>query len=94
MNKFCEGEGYMGLLLGNLNVEQIEERLGIKLTDDERIELKNNWQEEANNINKDKWHCFDLPFIIVSGSLETAQRIHNILKPYSCNMNCQLQIGY
>ena len=83
----------MGILLGNLTVSQLEKRLGITLTDDERQFLIGTNQEKAENIKPDKWHCFDLPFNLVCGSREFAIKVCEILKPYSNKMITQLRIS-
>lgn len=83
----------MNVMLGNLTVKQIEERLGIKLTDTERELLNNTHQSKAENIKEDKWHCFDLPFTILCGSMDTAIKVRDILSPYSSSMHGQIQIA-
>lgn len=83
----------MSIMLGNLTVKQIQQRLGIELTESEESKLLNRKQDEASDIAKDKWHCFDLPFVLVCGSYETAVFVHDILSPYSDKMNTQLQIS-
>ena len=51
----------MGIYLGNLSIEQMETRLGIKLTEDEKKQLWGH-QPLAKLKNKTDWHCFDIPF--------------------------------
>ena len=82
----------MGIMLGNLSIKQMEERLGIKLTAED---VKNMWGHSslAKLQSKDDWHCFDIPFFISCGSMETAIRIRDVLAPYSDKMSCQIQIG-
>jgi hypothetical protein len=84
----------MQIYLGNLSVAQIEERLGIELTEAERSELIASRQAPVNNtpIAPDAWHCFDLPFMIVCGSREMATKVYGILSPYSSQMKCRLQV--
>mgnify|MGYP000856623385 CR=1 FL=1 len=83
------------MMLGNLSVAQIEERLGIQLAEAERSELIASRQEPVNNIPiaPDAWHCFDLPFMIVCGSREMAEKLYKMLSPYGGEMTCRLQIG-
>ena len=80
------------VMLGNLSVQRIEERLGIELTDEERAFLSSTRQEIANNIAKDKWHCFDIPFVMVCGSQETAMKVCEILRPYESKMTGTIRI--
>lgn len=83
----------MGILLGNLNTKQIQQRLGITLSEEDVSTLDSMRQEKAENIASDKWHCFDIPFIMVCGSMEAATKVYEILKPYSSQMNEPLQIS-
>jgi len=84
----------MGILLGNLNVSQIEKRLSITLTDEEREFLINTRQDKAENIAKDKWHCFDIPFTLVCGSEELAIKVREILEPYAEKMTGSIAISW
>lgn len=82
----------MGIYLGNLTVEQIEERLGIVFSEEERSELKSSRQANASNIAADKWHCFDIPFMIVCGSYAVAERLKEILTPYASKMTDSIRV--
>lgn len=84
----------MSIYLGNLSVKQIEERLGITLEDAEREQLLSTRECNASYIPKDKWHCFDIPFIIQCGSKETAIIVRDMLSPYSDKMKCQIRINF
>ena len=68
------------VMLGNLSVEQIEKRLGIEFPEEIRKFMNENHQDCATDINKGKWHCFDIPFTIVCGDYETASKIFNSVK--------------
>jgi hypothetical protein len=70
-------------MLGNLSVSQIEERLGIEFPVQIRKFMIENNQSIAENIQKGKWHCFDIPFNIVCGDLETATKIYESVKDRS-----------
>ena len=70
----------MNIMLGNLKVSDIENRLGIEFPDDVRLFMNESHQCEAANIQKGKWHCFDIPFRIVCGDIETATKIYNSVK--------------
>ena len=83
----------MVIMFGNFSVADMEERLGIKLPEEKAKELNAMRYENANNIPADKWHCFDIPFTIVCGSMETAIKVRDILEPYSSSMKCALQIA-
>ena len=81
-----------GILLGNLYVKDIEKRLNIQLSDSERKFLKNTHQDEASNIKKNSWHCFDMPFVIHCGNKEITEKIVEILTPYENQMESQIRI--
>ena len=70
----------MNIMLGNLSVSQIEERLGIEFPEDIRDFMKKSHQSKAENIGKGKWHCFHIPFTILCGDIETATKIFNSVK--------------
>lgn len=71
------------ILFGNLMPEQIEKRLGIKLSDEHIKAMKETHQQNVDTpLEKGKWHCFDLPFRIMCSDQQTAQRFIDILKSY------------
>lgn len=72
----------MNIFLGNLSVKQIEERTGILLSEADKAELSGMRQEKAENIALGKWHCFDLPFMVVCGDKPTAEKVVKILSVY------------
>ena len=81
------------MYLGNLTVRCVEKRLGIEITDSERQELEAMRQDYADGIAADKWHGFDIPFVIACGSTQVAQRIAEILSPYGKEMKRAIRIG-
>ena len=81
------------MMLGNLTVKQIEERLGIDFPEDVKEFMNKTRQANAQHIEKGKWHCFDIPFNMVSGDMETATKIFEGLKPFSDQCKCQLQFS-
>ena len=87
----------MNIYLGNLTPEQIESRLGIELTAEDKELLKKTHQPEVNNvpIAPGKWHCFDLPFMIMTSDVKTARMFVDIFSKYepSTFREC-LQIGW
>ena len=83
------------IMLGNLSLGQIEERTGISISSEDRAELSGMRQEKAENIAPGKWHCFDLPFMIVCGDKPTAEKVLKILSPYDWSKAKQaLQISW
>lgn len=83
----------MGIMLGNLSVKEIEERAGVEFPE-KLIEFMNtNHQEKAENIKAGKWHCFDMPFNLVCGDMETASTIFDHIKDKSSDFKQQMQIS-
>ena len=80
-------------MLGNLSVSQIEKRLGIEFPEETRDFMNQTHQAEAANIVKGKWHCFDIPFNLVCGDVETATKIYNSVKERSNECKETLQFS-
>ena len=70
----------MSVYLGNLNVDQIEKRIGINFPEDVRDFMSTSHQPSATNIKKGKWHCFYSPFVLVCCDIETAENIFHSIK--------------
>ena len=70
------------IMLGNLSLKQIEERTGISISSEDKKILGEMRQDRAENIAFGKWHCFDLPFMIVCGDKPTAVNVVEILSAY------------
>lgn len=70
----------MSIMLGNLSVNQIEERTGVTFPNEVKEWMNECRQENASNIAKGKWHCFDIPFTLVCGDVETARKIYDSVK--------------
>lgn len=83
----------MEIMLGNLNVSEIEARLGINFPKDIIEFMEQNHQASARNISIGKWHCFDIPFHLVCGDVETAKKIFNALKDQASLCKVSLQIS-
>lgn len=82
------------MMLGNLSPQDIEKRLQITLSDEDKNFLVESRQEPVNiPIASDKWHCFDIPFIIEAGSMDMAIKIRDVLAKYEKDMKGQIQIG-
>ena len=87
----------MSIFLGNLTVEQIENRTGITLSEQDRTVMRDNYQAAVNNtpLEKGKWHCFDLPFMVMVHDKQTAEFYRDMLGKYDWS-KCReaLQIGW
>ena len=83
----------MGIYLGNLSAKQIADRLSIKMTDEDITEMERFRCHEAD-VKMGRWHCFDIPFMVLCGDIETCQTVCEILRPYSGVMKGQLCISW
>lgn len=82
-----------GFMLGNLSVEEMEQRTGAAWPDELKQYMADKHQSHANDIQPGKWHCFDIPFTLVCGDMDTAQAIYNHLAPMSNDFKTQLVIS-
>jgi len=83
----------MAIYLGNLGVEDIQSRCGVAFPSELIDYMTPRKQEEAENVKKGMWHCFDIPFVLVCGDMETATEIYKHLQPLSSKIKQQLQIS-
>lgn len=81
------------ILLGNLTIEQMESRSGVEFPAALKEYMADRHQPAASNIAAGKWHCFDIPFQLVCGDMETAQTVYGHLSPLSASFKEPLQIG-
>ena len=87
----------MIIQLGNLSVEQIEQRTGITLSEEHRKYMNEHRQEAVNNtpLEVGMWHCFDIPFMLMTSNKATAEKYLEMLSSYDWS-KCKeaLQIGF
>jgi hypothetical protein len=83
----------MVFMLGNLSVDEMQAKSGIEFPVELIEYMKDRHQQEAENIKPGKWHCFDLPFTLVCGDMETAQEVFRYLSPLSSSFKQQMQIS-
>jgi len=72
----------MNIRFGNLTIFQFEDRIGHKLDEEDKNWLKEHRQDNAQHIEKDRFHIFDIPFSIVVGS-EISDELVKILIKYN-----------
>jgi len=80
------------MMLGNLSLQEMQKRSGVEFPDELLEYMGSRHQEAADKIAPGKWHCFDLPFTLVCGDMETAQSIYNHLVPLTSKFKEQMQI--
>ena len=83
----------LNIYLGNLSIEQIEKEYGVVFTDEDKQWLQEHHQDEASNIQSDKWHFFDIPRVMMTGSHECAKEIYDRFEKYSFEGQFWIGIG-
>lgn len=83
----------MSIYLGNLSVDEIEKRIGIPFPEEIKKFMTGTREMSAQKTPAGKWHCFDMPFMIVCGDRETAQKIYESVKDRYGEIKEPLQIG-
>lgn len=73
----------MNIYLGNLSIEQIEREYSVVFTEEDKQWLQEHHQDEADNIQWYKWHFFDIPRVMMTGSNAFAKEIYDRLSKYS-----------
>ena len=73
----------MAIYLGNLTIEQIEKEYGVNFSEEDKQWVSELHQDQASGIEKDKWHFFDIPRIMMTGSKEFAKEIYDRFVKYS-----------
>lgn len=86
-------DGRMNIYLGNLSIEQIEREYGVVFTDEDKQWLQEHHQDEASNMQSDKWHFFDIPRVMMTGSHECAKEIYDRFEKYSFEGQFWIGIG-
>ena len=81
------------ILLGNLDIEEIQNRSGVKFPEELVDCMEPKHQMKAEGVKPGMWHCFDIPFTLVCGDMETATEIHKHLAPLSKDFKEPLQIA-
>ena len=86
----------MNIMFGNLTVAEMENRLGITLSDEHRQIFTESRQEKVNDtpLASGCWHCFDIPFMMVCDVRETALRFRDIIQQYTITKSVTFQIGW
>ena len=82
----------MSLMLGNLSVDDMQKRTGVEFPAELIEYMADKHQSKAENVQAGKWHCFDIPFVLVCGDMETAQHIFEHLSPLANGFKEQMKI--
>lgn len=83
----------MDILLGDLSVADMQRRAGVEFPTELVEFLSSRHQPQAANVAAGKWHCFDVPFVLVCGDVETATEVVRHLEPLSSQFSEQLGVS-
>ena len=83
----------MNIYLGNLSIDEMEKRSGVDFRQELKDYMEPRRQQSAGNIKQGMWHCFDIPFVLVCGDMETATEIYRHLKDFISDFKEPLQIS-
>lgn len=83
----------MNIYLGNLSLEDMQLRAGVTFPQELIDFMQPRQQPITAEVGPGQWHCYDLPFFLQCGDMETAQQIFGHLKSLSGDFKEPLQIG-
>lgn len=81
------------IMLGNLSLEEMQKRSGCEFPLELIEYMTPRKQEKAEGVKAGQWHCFDIPFELLVGDMETATEIYKHLSPLSSKFKEQMQIS-
>lgn len=83
----------MGIMLGNLSIDEMQRRAGVYFPSELVDFMRDKRQVDAEKIERGKWHCFDLPFTLVCGDMDTAKEVFRHLSPFSSQFREAMSIA-
>ncbi len=87
----------MLIFLGNVTPERMAERLGIEMDEADLAWLRRHRQETVNSVDlaDEMLHIYDVPFFIMCGRRETAEKVREMLEKYGPdNFKDVIQVGW
>lgn len=85
------------IFLGNLSPKEIETRLGITLSQEDKDYLTLHRQETINDtpLGEGKYHCYDIPFMVMCDTAQTAETMKALfMRYYPFPNKVTFQIGW
>lgn len=70
------------IYLGNLSIEQIEKEYCVSFSEEDKKWLLEHHKDKAEDIESDKWHFFNIPRVVITGSQEFRQELYHRLIKY------------
>jgi len=73
----------MGMYSGDLTAADFIDRLGLTdIMPPDEIEALEELRSSFTPVTKDNLHIYDIPFAVICGSRDIAQKVFEILEPY------------
>lgn len=75
----------MSIRLGNIPPKELQDRLGVKFSDEDLAFLEKHYQHDATikyNTCEPVYHTFDIPLSIMASCRDLAAKIHDIMQKY------------
>lgn len=85
------------IFLGNLSPKEIESRLGITFSQEDKDFLTLHRQETINNtpLGESTWHCYDIPLMVMCDTAQTAETMKALfMRYYPFPNKVTFQIGW
>ena len=77
---------------GNLTVDQIESRLGIVFSVEDRNFLITSHAPNANFMRPGMWHCFSYPFLFMVTDRDCLRKFSSIFGRYQDSMKSRIRL--
>lgn len=82
----------MNIYIGNFTAQRMASEMGIELTQEDKNALEEIRQDDAQSIQPGKYHCFDIPRMIMCGDIDTGYKVAAILKKYTIKGRWQVSV--
>lgn len=83
----------MSIMLGNLQINQIEERSGVVFPEELKSLMAQTYCPSATVPKGNFWHCFNIPFVLLCGSTDMSKIIYHYLKDFEKDFKEPLKIS-
>lgn len=83
----------MNIYLGNLSIADMQRRAGVSFPQELIDFMESRHQPVIADVGRGQWHCYDIPFFLQCGDMETAQTIYGHLRALHGDFKEPLQIG-
>ena len=83
-----------GIMLGNLSLDELGQKHGFSLSEEDKNALNPLRQQNADvKKGTDVFHIFDMPCTILCGTMNVAQKVYDILKKYEIHGQINIAVS-